>query len=50
MAKAKGKLGATSSKRMEHGDKKTRQGASKNTKNSATAANKASKPYRGQGR
>lgn len=50
MSKAKGKLGSTNTKRMEHGDKKTRQGASKNTKHSASASNKASKPYRGQGR
>lgn len=30
--------------------KKTRQGASKRTKHSATASNKATKPYRGQGK
>lgn len=30
--------------------KKTRQGASKRTKHSAAPSNKASKPYRGQGR
>ena len=50
MAKPKGKIGSSNTKRMEHGDKKTRQGASKNTKHSATPANKATKPYRGQGR
>ena len=31
-------------------EKKTRQGNSKNTKNSATARNSARKPYRGQGK
>jgi hypothetical protein len=30
--------------------KKTRQGASQRTKHSASSANKATKPYRGQGR
>ncbi len=30
--------------------KKTRQGASKRTKHSSTPSNKATKPYRGQGK